>query len=216
MENNILKLLALVVLFCLTGCNSTRNVAITPLGGIDNEFKNIANGKVHIYPVTQSPTIVKNKDGRTSLSQGWTPNSKAEPDYVTDADLSTIISERSKQALEEAGYTVTLGPEAPRDAVLTLQENILGVFENPTTPLLMNMLTAYAFGFVGSSSHPVGEIYVNVTHKDANGMEKSVVVKGRGKSSAHLTKQSGFDRSMKFAFKDFQENLVKATRNALP
>jgi len=211
----LVLVLVLVALSALTGCAGTRNVAITPLGEIDKEFKRVAKGRVHIYPVTQSPSIVKNKDGRTSLSQGWTPNSKAEPDYVTDADLSTVISERSKQALQEAGYTVTMGPNVPLDAMLTLQENILGVFENPTTPFITNMVTVIAFGFVGTSSHPVGEVYVNVIYKDANGAEKPVIVKGRGMSSAHLTQQSGFDRSMKFALKDFQENLVKATGKEL-
>ncbi|WP_224960782.1 hypothetical protein [Geomonas subterranea] len=40
--------------------------------------------------------------------------------------------------------------------------------------------------------------------------------RGYGKSSAHLTVQSGYDRSMAFALTDFQQNLIKATRKQFP
>lgn len=209
-------LFSLIALLSLTGCAGTWHVAMSPTGKIDKDFQNVAKGKVHLYPVTQNAAIIKDKSGSTVLAQGWTPASKAEPDWVTEADLVTIFTERSKQALKEAGYEVSYGTDAPSDA-LALKEEILGVFQNPRTPLLLNMYTAFKFGFVGTSSHPTGEVYVKVVFRDgASGAEKTVAVKGRGVSSAHLTRQSGFDRSMNFALDDFQEKLIKAVRTEKP
>ncbi|WP_224960823.1 hypothetical protein [Geomonas subterranea] len=213
---NVTKLFILWSLSVLGGCASgTHVIAMTPTGEIGKDFKNVAKGKVHLYPVTQGNANVKTKDGRTNLEQTWTPASRAESSYTTTADLPAIIAERSKQALQEAGYTVTYGPEAPADAMLSLRENILAVYENPSTPVLANMATVFFFGFVGTSSHPVGDIYVKATYEDAKGDKESTVIRGYGKSSAHLTVQSGYDRSMAFALTDFQQNLTKATRKQL-
>lgn len=215
MEVKSMLLGLLVLLFSLTGCSS-QIVHMTPTGDIHKDLKGIASGDVHLYPVTVSPAIVKTKDGLTSLSQGWAPSSKAPASFVTDADIALIFAERSKQALQEAGYTVSYGPDAPSSAMLTLKQDVVAVLQNPTHHTLLNLFTVINFGFVATSSTPVSVVLVNTAFRNANGTESRVTIHGRGDSFIHLTKQSGFDRSMKFALQDYQKNLISSTRFELP
>jgi len=204
-----LVLLSLVMLG-ITGCG-TYHVAMSPTGEIDKDLKQVAKGKVHLFPPTKSGDVVCYKDGLTNLDQVWSEGRCTTPIYVTEADVVSVIAERSRSALRQAGYEVSYGEIAPKDADFNIKEYIESIWICPSHPNLAMAMTISAFTGVASSvsGFPVTELVVDTTFTNAREDRDLVAVGGVGRSYLHLTKQGGYDTSMDKALKQFQENLVK-------
>lgn len=113
MATIILLATMLVPVVSLAASEVTFEAAATQ---IDKNLRNKVSGTVHLYPATKGPEIKTLENGMIDLDPLHIGKSRAESLYYCKPDLIEAINTRVADTLRQAGYTVTIGKDAPANA----------------------------------------------------------------------------------------------------
>jgi hypothetical protein len=199
--------LALATLSFLTGCVENRFV-IQPAEHIATEHQSVAKGKIHLMPMKKDAWIIEVTPGVTNLDPNWASlklKSVGSPDrdalkpseFVTTADMTKLMQERTFQALQQAGFQVSEGDSIPDGADLVI------------APLLQA-----AFVSLPSPSSPSAIVRVRVEIKNVKtGTSITTLIVGYGQSFMYFTLAQGLERAMDEAMENYQKHLIQDTKD---
>jgi len=201
--------LALGIFALLSGC-SENGVRIRPTERISTLFEHHlpTKGNIHIMPMKKDLLVIEVEPGVTNLDPDWatfklrsttTPDKEAlkPSEFVTTADITKLMQDRTIQALQEAGFKVTDGDSIPGEADVII------------APLLQA-----AFVSLPSPSSPSAVVRVRVDFRNAKtGLSITTLIVGYGQSLLYFTQAQGLERAMDEAMANYQRNLIQDTKD---
>jgi hypothetical protein len=206
--NQFIKYAAvLAALTCLSGCGENR-FAIRSAERVATERQSAAKGNIHIMPMKKDLWIIEVTPGVTNLDPNWaslkiksTGRSDAEAikpsEFVTSVDMTKLMQEKTIEALQEAGFKVTVGDSIPSG-----------------TDVIIKPLLQAAFVSLPSPSSPSAIVRVRVDFKNVKtGSSITTLVVGYGQSLIYLTLAQGLERAMDEAMGNYQRNLLQDTKD---
>ena len=197
----------LATLTFLSGCGENR-FAIRPSERISTEHQSVAKGNVHIMPMKKDSWIIEVTPGVTNLDPNWaslklkaiggSDSSTLKPsEFVTTADMTKLMQEKTIEALQQAGFKVTEGDTIPGEADVII------------APLLQA-----AFVSLPSPSSPSAIVRVRVEFKNVKtGSSITNLIVGYGQSFMYFTLAQGLERAMDEAMVNYQRNLIQETKD---
>jgi hypothetical protein len=206
--NQLIKYSAvLATLTFLSGCGENQFV-IRPAERVAEEHQSGAKGNIHIMPMKKDLWIIEVTPGVTNLDPNWASlklksagSSDAEAikpsEFVTSADMTKLMQDRTIKALEEAGFKVTVGDSVPAE-----------------TDVIIAPLLQAAFVSLQSPSSPSAIVRVRVDFKSVKtGSSITTLVVGYGQSLIYFTLAQGLERAMDEAMENYQRNLLQDTKD---
>jgi hypothetical protein len=206
--NQLIKYSAvLATLTFLSGCGENQFV-IRHAERVAEEHQSVAKGNIHIMPMKKDLWIIEVTPGVTNLDPNWASlklksmgSSDAEAikpsEFVTSADMTRLMQDRTIKALQEGGFKVTVGDSIPAG-----------------TDLIIAPLLQAAFVSLPSPSSPSAIVRVRIDFKNVKtGSSITTLVVGYGQSLIYLTLAQGLERAMDEAMGNYQKNLLQDTKD---
>lgn len=161
-------------------------------------------------PIEKGPLIIDLEKGVTNLDQRWAvlnlkaqgaPDTNAlEPsEFVTTADLTGLMRERTMAALRQAGFRVTEGDYVPEEADIIVVQSLQVAFVSLSGP-----------------SCPSAVVQVWAHFRNAqNGTNTTDVIVGHGRSFEYLTLGQGLETALNLALEDYLIKLIQDTKDGV-
>jgi hypothetical protein len=197
----------LATLTFFSGCAESRFV-IRSAEHVAAEHQIVVKGNIHIMPMKKDLWIIEVTPGVTNLDPTWASlklkstggsdsDSIKPSEFVTTADMTRLMQEKTFEALQQAGFKVTQGDSIPAEADVIV------------APLLQA-----AFVSLPSPSSPSAIVRVRVDFKNVKtGSSITTLVVGYGQSLIYFTLAQGLERAMDEAMGNYQRNLIQDTKD---